>query len=802
MKIGVDIQSLQSTSKNRGIGRYNFNLLSNILKQNQEHYFKLFYNKNYDDLPNLEENKNAELIGIDYLDSDNESSRTANQIVQFFKYYEQDLDLFFCLSTFEGWPLNTSIINPNNERLGCLLATIIFDFIPLHYPDFYLNPNPTLKDAIYKRLKVLYHSDILFAISEWTRQDAINLLGLNPKKVINLRGGTSKDFYKIENLSTQTIQKIKKKYHIREKFVLYVSGIEFRKNLEKSLLAFSKIEETIREALSFVIVCNINDYDKKRLTDLSKKYGIEKNVVFTGFVSDEEINILYNCCDVFVFPSLMEGLGIPLLEAMSCGSPVIGSNTSSMKEIIGNEKFMFDPENEDEIASLISKMLREPPFREDSIKNSLLQTENFSWEKSAKLALSSLENMSEFHTAYKIKKPKIAFFCPLPPKKSGISFYCASLLPLLSRFWDIDLFIDEGYFCNDPFIVTNFDIYSYLEFENQNNTKNYDSIIYQIGNSDNHIYMFDMLQKHPGIVVLHDVYLSGIMYWMTARFGKLDEFVKEIEYSHGDEGLKLVSKAKKNLISWDKVINKLQINKRVLDAATSIIVHSDWDKQNILNTYPQFSEKVSTVHQFAPIRIIDDKDKIKQSLGFSKDSFLICSFGFIAPTKKIDSIIRNISNFLKSNKNASYVLVGEADNTYGKSIKDLVTEMQLQDKVIFTEFINDENYKKYLDACDVCISLRTDTRAGTSASINHALGSGLPTIISDEGPFSEFPDAVVMKIKPNEEKKLGAMIESLYSNPEKSRNLGIAAKKYAMENISKDSCVEKYVKIVDKQLAK
>jgi len=541
---------------------------------------------------------------------------------------------------------------------------------------------------------------------------------------------------------------------------------------------------------------------KNVLPILQKKHGIEKNVVFTGFISDEEINILYNCCNVFVFTSLMEGLGIPLLEAMRCGSPVIGSNTSSMKEIIGNQKFMFDPENEDEIANLTSKMLTEIDFREESIKNSKIQIEKFSWEKSAKLVLSSLEKQRKISPTYKIKKPKIAFFCPLPPKKSGISFYCSALLPFLSKFWDIDLFIDEGYLCTDPFIVANFNIFSYLEFEDKKKIKKYDTIIYQIGNSDNHTYMFDMLQKYPGIVVLHDVYLSGIMYWMTARIGKLDEFVKEIEYSHGEAGLKLVSKAKKNLISWDKVIKELQINKRVLDTATSIIVHSDWDKQNILNTYPQFSEKISTVHQFAPIRITDDKNKIKKSLGFSQNSFLICSFGFIAPTKKIESVIKNIATFLKNNKNSKYVLVGETDNTYGQLIKKLVKDMQLEEKVIFTEFIDDEKYKKFLDACDVCISLRTDTRAGTSASVNHALGAGLPSIISDEGPFSEFPDDIVIKIKPSEEKKLASILESLYNDPEKIEQISVLAKKYAENYISKDHCVEKYVNIVDKYLKK
>lgn len=803
MIIGFDIQSLQSTSKNRGIGRYNYNLLYNILKLDKQNFFKLFFNGNYNDAIPIEEQQNVELIKVDYLKSESEKHRTVNHLVQFIKYLKSDLDLLVCLSTFEGWPLNNSIINPYSNRLNCFLATIVFDFIPLHYPNFYLNPNPVFKDAIYKRLRTLYHSDILLCISEWTRADVINLLKINPDRVVNIRGGISGDFGYVENLPNKSIQSLKRKFQINEKFILYVAGIEFRKNIEKSIIAFSKLGLLLKN-LSFVIVCHINDLDKKRLQELSNKHNVGDKVIFTGYISDSEINILYNSCDAFVFPSLMEGLGLPILEAMACRAPVIGSNTSSMREIIGDSEFMFNPENENEITLLMRKIISDQEFKNRAKQNSQKQYLLFSWVQSAKKTLAAFQSLDK-KSAYEkngnsIKKPRIAFFSPLPPKKSGISYYSATLLPFLSKYWDIDIFVDSGYICDDPFLTSNFKIYSYLDFEQINKQKAYDEIIYQIGNSDNHTYIFDMLKKYPGVVVLHDVFLSGIMYWQTVRLGKMNEFIEEAMYSHGNYGKVLVEKAQKNLISWDKVIRDLQMNKRVLDQATKVIIHSKWDKEQILKNYPELSSKIFMVHQFAPLRISYNKDEIKEKLGFAKNDFLICSFGFVAPTKKIDSVLKNIANFLKKTHNAIYVLVGESDNTYGQTIKKLVYDLHIENKVVFTEFIDETKYMMYIDACDVCISLRKDARAGTSAAVNHALGAGLPTIISDEDLFFDFPNDVVIKLLPKNEDQLSNILEKLYNDPKSCQILSEKSKKFIQDNLSIDSCVEKYVSIINNKI--
>ena len=127
-------------------------------------------------------------------------------------------------------------------------------------------------------------------------------------------------------------------------------------------------------------------------------YGIDsKNVIQTGYISDNDLVGLYRNCYLFIFPSFHEGFGLPVLEAMSCGAPVIGSNTTSIPEVIGKSDAMFDPNDPNNINQLIQKVLYNTQFREELVINSKQQSEKFSWSKSARAALLACEKIVEVH---------------------------------------------------------------------------------------------------------------------------------------------------------------------------------------------------------------------------------------------------------------------------------------------------------------------------------------------------------------------------------------------------------------------
>ncbi|MBT6229755.1 MAG: glycosyltransferase family 4 protein, partial [Candidatus Scalindua sp.] len=125
---------------------------------------------------------------------------------------------------------------------------------------------------------------------------------------------------------------------------------------------------------------------------------LKKEILFLGVVKDEDLPMLYNCADIFVYPSLYEGFGLPPLEAMACGIPVITSNTSSLPEVIGNAGIMVDPEDDNSLSEAIFNVLKDEDLRYQMSKNGLKRAKLFSWEKAAK---EILEIYDEVLTVYK-----------------------------------------------------------------------------------------------------------------------------------------------------------------------------------------------------------------------------------------------------------------------------------------------------------------------------------------------------------------------------------------------------------------
>lgn len=147
-----------------------------------------------------------------------------------------------------------------------------------------------------------------------------------------------------------------------------------------------------RRGRKLAVVCSINDFERNRLSKLAKSFGLrDDEVVFTGFVSEEDLVAMYNLCELFIFPSLHEGFGLPVLEAMACGAPTLGADNSSIPEVVGLQSALFDSGNVKTIASKIEAVIGDPEFSARLRIHGLKQARKFSWQKSASLALDAME---------------------------------------------------------------------------------------------------------------------------------------------------------------------------------------------------------------------------------------------------------------------------------------------------------------------------------------------------------------------------------------------------------------------------
>lgn len=798
MRIGFDIQALQTPSKNRGIGRYSHELLKSLLQIDDINKYIFIYNSMYKDTPSdlFGEQRRIKNHYVSYL---NNGNNNINDAIQELNYNYLNLDILHILSPFEH-PQSACIMR-DLIRSRSILVSTLYDLIPLIFSHHYLQ-DPETNQYYSKRLKILYDSDMIFSISESSRRDAINLLGIPGDRIVNIGGASSDKFHKLGDISEDIKHKILSKYGIKGKYVLYTGGIDFRKNMKQTIEAFSKIKKALLNEHNLVIVCSAHDEEKNDLLKHASQLGIGEKVVFTGYIPDDDLNLLYNLCELFIFPSLYEGFGLPIVEAMKCGSPVITSNTSSMPEIIDRNDCLFNPLNTDEIADSMSNVLSKKAFRNELADYSLKRALDFTWKKVGRRALDAYWSLANdkfsserIYISKVIGKLKVAYFTPLPPIGSGIADYSSELIPYLSKYFDIDIFVDNYNISND-FLRINYNIFNYRDFERMAAADRYEIILYQFGNSEYHEYMYDILMKYPGVVVLHDFYLSDFVYYLSCkRYQSLDFFIKEVLHSHGERGDDYIKGNNLQDVDLKKIIIDLPINKRVLDKATGVIVHSSWAKQNIFSYYPEFfSKPVHLINQHMVTLLTSDIQKlaVREKLRIDSDLFTIVSFGLGHQTKRLDLVLKLFSKFLKKYPDSIYIIVGRVFDDYKIILDKIIRDLDISDKVIFTGYIDNETYKDYLSISDVCINLRYPTRGETSASFLRALGAGIPTIVNDDAYFSELPDDVVIKVPVGKEDDIVDILCKLYGNKDLRKNYSEKSLNYISNNHSVDKTARDY----------
>ncbi len=399
MRIGIDLQGLQSEgSRIRGIGRYSFEIVRHLIKVSPNHDFILIANGS---LKNLEFQFKSELKldNVSYIEWSSpcpfdyiSSNHNLSELACYVKSYTCAclyLDIVIITSFVEGFSDNC-LIEFDRELVNFKILSIFYDLIPILNPKFYFNGNLEFEKFYLSKLKQLKQVDGLLAISESSAQEAHDHLDFNRSFVFNISSACDK---KIFNISRKIVYSDAIKPLLDEPFLLYAGAGDSRKNLKGLLEAYSLLPQNLKH-FKLVFAGKLIKPEQELISKWLTSYGIDSNnVIQTGYISDNDLVGLYRNCNLFIFPSFHEGFGLPVLEAMSCGAPVIGSNTTSIPEVIGKSEAMFDPDDPENINQLIQKVLYNPQFREELVINSKEQSEKFSWIKTASAAKLACEKI-------------------------------------------------------------------------------------------------------------------------------------------------------------------------------------------------------------------------------------------------------------------------------------------------------------------------------------------------------------------------------------------------------------------------
>ncbi|CAH0263834.1 MULTISPECIES: glycosyltransferase [Pseudomonas] len=808
MRIVIDLQGAQSTgSRNRGIGRYALSLAQGVARNRGNHEVMLALSGAFPEAVDSIREIFQDLIpqenivvwhipeAVSHIDVGNTWRRHAAERIRESFLASLNPDVVLVSSLFEGFE------DDSVTSVGCFAdnlptAVVLYDLIPYINRDTYLK-NPLIEKWYDSKINYLQSAGLLLSISESSRQEAIQYLGVNARNAVNISTAVDAHF-KVRSYSDSQKADVLARFGLNRAFVMYTGGIDHRKNIEGLIRSYARLPAVTLEQHQLAVVCSVRPEDRARLEALAKEHGLDRDqFVMTGFVSEGDLVALYNLCQAFIFPSWHEGFGLPALEAMSCGRAVVAANTSSLPEVVNNAQAMFDPLDDASITEKLREVLMDDSFRAQLERHGLEQAKEFSWDKTAQRAIAALETFHEQCSketpVVEPRKglPRLAYVSPLPPERSGISDYSAELLPELLQHFDIDVVVTQSDI--EPAWIKEKCPVRTVEWFVEN-AASYDHVLYHFGNSTFHEHMFELVASIPGVVVLHDFFLSGILAHMELNTHAQGIWTDALYESHGYAAV-IDRFHSKELVD---AIWKYPANLPVLKSAQGVIIHSE-NSRKLANQW--YGPRVGSEWVNIPLLRVpaqpspEARGETRNKLGLKAEDFVVCSFGLLGPSKLNHRLLEAwLSSPMANDATCILVFVGQNDpGTYGDELQQRIDRAGVASRILITGWASSETFRDYLAVADVGVQLRAHSRGETSAAVLDCMNYGLATIVNANGSMADLEDDGVVKL-PDEfaDGELIAALSKLWTDAQGRHALGARAQSIVHSSHAPAPCATQY----------
>jgi glycosyltransferase involved in cell wall biosynthesis len=429
MRIVIDLQGAQCGSRHRGIGRYSLALTQALLRLKGHHEVFVLLNGMFADTIEPLRKTLSPWLDTDHVrvwhaqnpvastDSRNDVRRKLAELTREVAIAGLQPDVVLVTSFLEGFG-DDAALSLGRLPCGAVQAAVFYDAIPLIESKTYLS-HAALDKAYRAKARTLAKADLLLAISDSSRLEAMAHLGVPSERVVTISAAADA-FFTPTPVPEAVAAALRQRLGIRRPFVLCSGASDARKNHLRLLSAYARLEPEVRARHQLVMVGEVPDSHRRRMTRHMRECGLsEGEVVWAGRVSDEDLRHLYVLCTLFVFPSWHEGFGLPALEAMRCGAPVIGANTTSVPEVIGADWALFDPFDDAAMCARMHEMLTQPELRARLAAHGLQQAERFSWEVTAQRALAAME--AAWRSAHRSAPSVQALCCALTAQFASLN---------------------------------------------------------------------------------------------------------------------------------------------------------------------------------------------------------------------------------------------------------------------------------------------------------------------------------------------------------------------------------------------
>lgn len=727
-KLIIDGQIFQTAAKDRGMGRYSVCLIQELLKQKDEFSeIEIILTKN---LP-------TESIGLEELQKTFAGAgtqildllTTANHKIEVaFRHNEDVLKNYVRTQQHNGFIVyylvpalfqepTVAVFPPNAWKL-----LLFYDLIPYLY---HKNYEPTIKFEDYlKRFKYIYQAEQIFTISKTVADDLMVYLGIPTDRITVIDGAAIRADCAPAAPSSP----------VPDNFILMPTSDDLRKNNLRTVIGFEEFRSINNTDHKLIITSKINSREREHLSLFSK------HLIFTGSLPEEQLDWLYEKCQAVLFVPEYEGLGLPILEAVERGKNVVCSSIGVFKEISDNAFCFCDHENPSSIAQALETALQKKPAAAQYKKIAA----HYTWPKTARRLTDAVKN---FRPRPNTPKPKIAIFCPSPDGFSAIGKVVAESHAVMSEYFDIDYYLEAGLhvanarpnylkYLAPTHSAKSFGVQAY---------RDYDAVIYHIGNGDYHLDSIKNALYLPGYVILHDTFLKdafrvlGQTNMMPAGRIELEE--------------------KLNSNSPNSPVDLTSLVGRQLGALTHSKYAAGAAKADLENTIP--ANLPTSVPKLPSIR--------------QPNQTVIGLAGILADIKGLQ-VIEDVARD-PAFSGCQIWLFG-----FSHATKATIDRLNSYENVSVTTSLTDFEFQTNLSKLNVFVNYRMDYHGETSLSTIEAMRYGVTVMVRNIGWYGELPDDVVVKVD-SQEGAIG-QLRSLVQNPQKLADIGARAKQHIFQNFN------------------
>ena len=632
------------------------------------------------------------------------------------------------------------------RRSGLRRYTVLYDTIPVLFPEFY----PGMEGAggpVMRLVRSMTSKDWAFAISECTKRDFLKFspkLRANQVKVIPM--GAASRFYPCQDKVLQA--KVRAKYGIPERcpYFLSLSTIEPRKNIPVALKAFAEFAKSNGEAVFVIAGSAWPSYRAKWESVLAEHADIRNRIVLPGYVADEDMAPLYSGATAFVYLSLYEGFGLPPLEAMQCGCPVLCSNSSSLPEVIGDATLSVSPDDVQGAAEAMRRLAEDAHLRQDLCERGKARARLFSWDRAAEIIVRTIasgtpgadvESREELARRVWNDRPgsrdkRVAVFSPMPPERTGVADFSQKLHMCDPDRYDVIAKVATGREYKRALADwgVKYNVIPYDFYRNALSAPaDYAARVFVVGNSSYHEQIVAEALRTRGesgrFLHFHDALIAGAM-----------EKVRQAEDSSWGRFLSKWYPEKSDLSDCPSessardefcrqhgaMCARVLVERSGID---DVIVNNARCRDLILADLTEDQRRRVKVHElFLPIERIDVKRKV--TFPDAKGAAVIGSFGIPHPTKGSELIVAAVRRLNETGFRCRLLLAGFGAEHYlaGLSAEERTYCLPPMDTSDFGFFLS------LMASVDVAVQLRVRQHGESSGCISQLLGMGTKLIVN------------------------------------------------------------------------